>query len=123
MKAAAAGGTQLIPPETDLHARALFEQAASIEISNFDPHAVTIIMQRLAVPMRGGTTDEARVQEAITVLGGRLEGYERLLAKQKYLAGDSLTIADLFHLPIGSWLGPQGVNFLTDEEKYPNVAR
>lgn len=35
------------------------------------------------------------------MLNSRLEGYERLLSKQKYLAGDQLTLADMFHVPNG----------------------
>ncbi|KAF8595199.1 hypothetical protein BDV93DRAFT_564643 [Ceratobasidium sp. AG-I] len=30
-----------------------------------------------------------------------MDGYERILSKQKYLAGDTFTLADLFHLPYG----------------------
>jgi glutathione S-transferase len=35
------------------------------------------------------------------MLGSRLEGYERLLATQPYLAGSQLTLADLFHVAHG----------------------
>ena len=41
-------GTPLIP--TDPKARALFEQAASIETSNFDPYASGIFFQKLLKP-------------------------------------------------------------------------
>lgn len=34
-------------------------------------------------------------------LNQRLEGYERLLSRQAYLAGDQITLADLFHMPNG----------------------
>ena len=82
-----------------------------------------IANQRVFLPRKGGKTDEARVTEFTTALEGKLEGYERILAKQKFLAGDELTIADLFHLPHGSMLEPQGITFLSDEKKFPNVAR
>lgn len=120
---AKAGATTLLPPESDLQAHALFEQAASIEVVNFSPHAATIIVQRLAAPMRGGTTDEARVCEAIDALSSRLEGYERMLGKRRFLAGERLTIADLFHLPLGSLLATAGVALLADDDKHPNVSR
>lgn len=29
-------------------------------------------------------------------LGAKLDGYERILSKQAYLAGDEITLADLF---------------------------
>jgi hypothetical protein len=51
-----------------------------------------------------------------------LAAYEVLLSKTKYLAGDSLTLADLFHLPYGTMLGSAGVDFLTDGT-FPNVSR
>jgi glutathione S-transferase len=73
--------------------------------------------------MRGRAPDEARVTEYITTLEGKLEGYERILAKQKYIAGDELTIADIFHLPHGWLVGKAGIDLLSDESKYPNVAR
>ena len=34
----------------------------------------------------------------------RLPGYEKILAKQKFLAGDELTLVDLFHLAHGTLL-------------------
>lgn len=41
------------------------------------------------------------------------------IAKQKYLAGDELTLVDLFHLPNGSALKAFG--YKGTFEKYPNV--
>lgn len=35
------------------------------------------------------------------MLSSRLEGYERLLSTQPFLAGERLTLADLFHVPHG----------------------
>jgi glutathione S-transferase len=110
-------------PTGDAHKAALFEQAASIESSNFDPFASGITAQRVFVPRRGGTTDEARVAELAKTLEGKLAGYEAILSKQKYLAGDELTLADLFHLPYGTFLAPQKFTFLEDEAKFPHVAR
>lgn len=31
----------------------------------------------------------------------RLKGYERMLAKTRFLAGDELTVVDMFHIPFG----------------------
>lgn len=71
--------------------------------------------------MYGGVTDEKRVEELLGQFEGKLDGYEAILGKQKYLAGDvgasscskrawlmdltrlqNITVADLFHLPYGS---------------------
>jgi glutathione S-transferase len=119
---AAKAGSPLLPTG-DAHKAALFEQAVSVEASNFDPFASGITSQRVFAPMFGRKTDEARVTELATTLEGKMAGYEAILAKHRYLAGDELTLADLFHLPYGSFLAPQKFGFLEDEVKYPNVAR
>ncbi|ERN16999.1 glutathione S-transferase-like [Amborella trichopoda] len=43
--------------------------------------------------------DEAVVEEATGKLNGVLDVYEAMLAKNKYLGGDKLSLADLHHLP------------------------
>lgn len=68
--------------------------------------------------MQGLEPDQVRVAEYITTFNGKLDAYEAILGKQKFLAGDvrschlcpislaltliqELTLADLFHLPYG----------------------
>ncbi|KAG9042340.1 hypothetical protein FS837_010973 [Tulasnella sp. UAMH 9824] len=92
-------GTKLLPDPSDIKAVALFEQAASIEQSNFDPYAFGIAVEKVFNPMKGIPTDEKRLKSLIDSLNDKLDGYERILSKQKYLAGDELTIADLWHIP------------------------
>jgi glutathione S-transferase len=110
-------------PTGDIAKIAAFETAVSVENSNFDYFAYTIALERVFTPRFGGKTDEARVQDLASKLEGKLAGYEAILSKQKYLAGDELTLADLYHLPYGSMLAPQGFTFLEDSSKFPNVAR
>jgi glutathione S-transferase len=110
-------------PTTDAHKAALFEQAASIEVSNFDVFASAITYQRVFAPMFGQTTNEELVTQLAKSLEGKMSGYEAILSKHKYLAGDEITLADLFHLPYGVFLAPQKFAYLEDEAKYPNVAR
>lgn len=70
--------------------------------------------------MKGlGTPDEARVAQAEKDLGTVLAAYDKILAEQKYLAGDELTLADLFHLPNGAAL--KGGKWREVFNKYPNV--
>ena len=38
--------------------------------------------------MLGQTTDEKNVEELVVQFEGKLDGYEAILGKQKYLAGD-----------------------------------
>ncbi|KZP17632.1 glutathione S-transferase-like protein [Athelia psychrophila] len=100
-------GPALLP--TEPAANALFEQAASVEQSNFDPSASGIVAEKIFKKFfHGLDADEAKVAELIKTLGGKLDAYETILSKQKYVAGNEITLADLFHLPYASMV--QGVN-------------
>jgi glutathione S-transferase len=79
-------GPELIP--TEPKARAKFEQAASVEYSNFDPIASGISKEKVFKQLWGGVADEKRVEELLGMLEGKLDGYEAILGKQKYLASD-----------------------------------
>ncbi|KAG8923995.1 hypothetical protein FRC00_005629, partial [Tulasnella sp. 408] len=92
-------GTKLLPDPSDAKAVALFEQAAAIEQANFDPYASGIAAEKVFNPRKGIPTDEKRLKYFIDTLNAKLDGYERILSKQKYLAGDELTIVDLWHIP------------------------
>ncbi|KAF8063505.1 glutathione S-transferase [Lyophyllum atratum] len=111
-------GTKLIP--TGLKENALFEQAVSIEQNNFNSSASGAVFEKIFKPIQGLTSDQAVVDEHLKKLDAKLDAYDVILSKQKYLAGDELTLADLFHLPIGSLLEAAGSNVM---ETKPNVAR
>lgn len=51
-----------------------------------------------------GDADPKVVETNKNLLADKLEGYERILSKHAYLAGDKLTLADLFHLPYGTYV-------------------
>lgn len=112
-------GTQLIPTD-DLKKIALFEQAASVEQSSFDPYATAIGMEKIIKPRKGIQPNEITVEAALTSLSAKLDAYDVILAKQKYLAGDDVTLADLFHIPWGVLLAVGGSDIM---ESKPNVAR
>ncbi|KAG8901334.1 hypothetical protein FRC01_009877 [Tulasnella sp. 417] len=92
-------GPKLLPDQSDLKAVALFEQAASIEQSNFDTYVGVIAHEKYYKPLQAIPSDEAAYQRNFDILNAKLDGYERILSKQKYLGGDELTLADLWHLP------------------------
>jgi glutathione S-transferase len=92
-------GPTLVP--TEPRAVAKFEQAASVEYAQFDPVASAIAKEKVFKPRYGQQTDESVVAELVPRLEIKLDGYEAILSKQKYLTGDELTLADLFHLPYG----------------------
>ncbi|KAI5121754.1 hypothetical protein M0805_009042 [Coniferiporia weirii] len=107
-------------PTGDVKKIGLFEQAVSIESSNFTPFAAAITVEKI-FKMDGEKGDDDRAAEQVKALEEKLKVYEIILSKQKYLAGDELTLADLLHLPYGTliteYIGFTGLNAT------PNVAR
>lgn len=63
----------------------------------------------------------ARVAQAEADLDNVLAVYDKILAKQKFLVGDEVTLADLFHLPNGAAL--KAGKWKSVFEKYEHVAR
>ncbi|KAL1942988.1 hypothetical protein VTO73DRAFT_4659 [Trametes versicolor] len=112
----------LIPDPKDVRKTARFEQAASVEMSNFEPSAVGLAIENLFKPMYGQATDTVKAEQLKTTLEGKMAGYEAILSKTQFLAGDEITLADLFHLPCGALLENQGIDFLVSD-RWPNVAR
>ncbi|KAF7974718.1 hypothetical protein HWV62_11379 [Athelia sp. TMB] len=104
-------GAALIP--TEIKANALFEQAASVELANFNEAAYGLVAEKVFKKLFAGLdADEAKVAGLITALEAKLDVYEDILSKQKYVSGNSpflnditeqeVTLADLFHLPYGT---------------------
>ncbi|KAG1721322.1 glutathione S-transferase [Suillus occidentalis] len=112
-------GTPLIP--SDPKSEALFEQAASIEAFNFTAFVTPIVVEKVLQPRLGLQTNEERVSELLGLLQSNLNAYNVILGKQKYLAGDSVTLADLSHLPHGTVF--YGAGFHNLFESRPNLAR
>lgn len=86
-------GGDLVP--RDLQARAVMDQWISVETSNFTPHAMKFIYQYVF-----GRPQEAAVLEAA---GQGLEKatsiLEKQLAKTPLLAGETLSLADIYYMP------------------------
>ncbi|KAJ7684187.1 glutathione S-transferase [Mycena polygramma] len=101
----------LIPTDSKEHA--IFEQAASVEVTLFDPSASVI--GRL-----GLTPDQAVIDREIAAIDRVLEAYDVILARQEFIAGDVCTLADLFHLPYAPLLATAGSDVMI---RKPNVAR
>jgi len=120
LKKHASQGTQgLLPTNPQAEARA--EQALSIEASSFDPNVSGIVTELYFKPQRGLGTDEANLARLKDTLNEKLDAYEVILSKQKFLGGDSITIGDLAHAPYGTLLETVGQGeFFTSR---PNVAR
>ncbi|KAJ7259437.1 glutathione S-transferase [Mycena rebaudengoi] len=109
-------GTPLLP--TDLKGKALFEQAASWESVNFVPtvtRALTLFFSKDAEPKPD------LLKDATAALVETLAVYDIILGKQKFLGGNELTLADLFHLYYAAYFGDKGMDVMTTAG--PNVAR
>ncbi|KAJ6529608.1 glutathione S-transferase [Mycena capillaripes] len=106
----------LMPTEPKEYA--LFEQAASVEVTNFDPSASKAGVQ-LNQKKLGWPYDQAIVDEQLPILDKKLEAYEAILSRHRYLAGDKLTLADLFHIPYAPYVALSG-DIMT---RRPNLAR
>ncbi|KAJ6480557.1 glutathione S-transferase [Mycena vitilis] len=104
---------------TGPQANALFEQAASVELTNFEPSA-SKGGHELYKKILGYPLDQAIVDEQLAALDKKLDGYERILSKHRYLAGDKLTLADLFHLPYAPLVASAGTDIFS---RKVNVAR
>ncbi|KAJ3572985.1 hypothetical protein NP233_g2723 [Leucocoprinus birnbaumii] len=69
---------------------------------------------------RGEETDAVKLAEHVKAFSESLETFDKILSKQKYIAGDELTIADFYFLPAGTVMLDNGVNAIQEK---PNVAR
>jgi len=112
-------GPKLTP--TDAKGRALMEQWISVETSNFTPHAMKIIYQRVFNAFRGQSSDEAVVAEASVTAGRALDVLDRQLAKTHYLTGAQFTLADIGFMPYFEYLVTGKAGDLIDARK--NVSR
>ncbi|KAJ6532561.1 glutathione S-transferase [Mycena capillaripes] len=108
----------LIPGEPK--ANALFEQAAAVELTNWDAYATKIVFEAVVKPKYGWPNDMAEVARLLEVLDKKLDAYNVILGKQRYIAGETLTLADLFHILIAPRMAEAGIDIMT---RKPNVAR
>ncbi|KDQ08437.1 hypothetical protein BOTBODRAFT_37879 [Botryobasidium botryosum FD-172 SS1] len=115
-------GAKLAPPPSDPQAYARFEEAASLEYCDFDATTGKIGFELLVKKYRNlGAPNEAIVAQGYEDLKTKMAAYDSILAERRFLAGDNITLADLFHLPNGYALEQ---HLGTDWASYgPNVGR
>lgn len=119
-------GTPLVP--TDSQGKALFEQAASIEYSNFDPFCSKAVAEMVFKPcarflplessfvnefflhrMGGQASNKVVFDELIETLSAKLDVYESILGNQRYLAGNVWSLHAGLHPFISSDICSQEV--------------
>lgn len=92
----------MAPPPLEPGPRGVFDEAASVEYSYFDPAMKTIAYEKVFKAFMGkGGPDEGIVAAQTEALRKVLDWYESRLASQKWLVNDDYSIVDLCHTP---WL-------------------
>ena len=76
----------LIP--SDPRKLALFEQAMSVENNNWYPNAAGLAAEKVIKPMKGLVGSDEKAEEYKAALDQKLDVYEKILGKTKYVAGD-----------------------------------
>ncbi|KAJ6454126.1 glutathione S-transferase [Mycena sanguinolenta] len=112
-------GPELLPKA--LKERALVEQAAAIEYATFHPAIMSIAKEAVAKPRQGLPIDQAALDEACKELSSKLDVYEVILGKHRFLGGDEFSLADLCHYGYAPFLADYGLDIMTS--KGPNVTR
>ncbi|KAJ3775930.1 glutathione S-transferase [Lentinula raphanica] len=114
-------GTKLTSNSDDTSAMEMFEQAKLTEIQSFEPLAKNALYETLMQRQHGLLPSDAVRGYALQELSNVIEGYESILSHQKYLAGEEISLVDLYHLPYGEMLSNVGIDLLLT--KGPNVNR
>lgn len=70
----------------------------------YAPAIGSIAIQRLIVPSQGGKTDEDKVEAAVAPVKTSLEAIEALTVGSPYLLGQEISIADLYLIPVFTYL-------------------
>ncbi|KAJ6566271.1 glutathione S-transferase [Mycena capillaripes] len=112
-------GTPLLPK--GLKERALVEQAASVELANFKPAIGKFGRERMK-QRSGLAVDQAVLDEGLAEIRAKLDVYEVILGKHRFLAGDEFTLADLFYLIYANPKTSSALNSLMTSHG-PNVKR
>ncbi|KXN80713.1 Glutathione S-transferase F12 [Leucoagaricus sp. SymC.cos] len=112
-------GTQFYP--ADVQRRAVVDQITWNDTFHFGQFGTRVVLEILNRKYFGMPTDTKAAEEAKKALFINLDIYETILSKQKYIAGNELTIADIIHIPVAARLVQEvGLNI---GEGRPNVYR
>ncbi|OHX00147.1 glutathione s-transferase [Colletotrichum incanum] len=90
----------LLPPDSDVEAVALFDQAQSAEMLYFAEPAGRIAFEKFAKKFMGLRPDDAVVSDALRSVEVFFDVAERLLQEKDYMAGMEFTLADIYYIPL-----------------------
>lgn len=90
----------LLPPDADVEASALFDQAQSAETQYFSDPAGRISFEKFAKKFLGLPPDDRVVSDALRSVEHFFDVAERLLQRSDYMAGNDFTLVDIYYLPL-----------------------
>ena len=87
----------------------------------YGPIIGAAFIQRAVMPMLGNEPDETAIEEALPAARAAVAALEALNGGQDYMAGDSLSLADLYLVPVYDYFSqiPEGQKIL---DEAPNLA-
>jgi glutathione S-transferase len=111
-------GQDLQPLEAKPRAR-MNQIIGIVESFGYSCMITKLVMNRVVAPMIGGKPDEAAIKESLPSIELCLKEFERLMGNDKFLAGDKLSLADLFLIPVYDYLAqtPEGQEVLKPHGK------
>jgi glutathione S-transferase len=89
---------------TELRDRARMDQWMSVEPSYFSPSVMSLVVQKLYMPMRGQKPNAEIVEQGEKGSARVLDVLDRALDGQQYLAGSQFTLADVCFMPYLGYL-------------------
>lgn len=90
----------LLPPDSDIEAAALFDQAQCAEMLYFAEPAGGIAFEKFAKRFMGLPPDDAVVSDALRSVEMFFDIAERLLHHKDYMAGNDFTLIDIYYIPL-----------------------
>jgi glutathione S-transferase len=92
-------GRSLQPADARQRAR-MAQICAVLDNYGWSPMVITVFVQRVLVPMRGGTPDETVIAEAMTQAERVLASIEKVMGGDEFLCSGTISLADLHLTPI-----------------------
>jgi glutathione S-transferase len=90
----------LLPPDSDVEAAAVFDQAQCAETLYFAEPAGKIAFEKFAKRFMGLPPNDAVVSDALRSVGIFFDVAEPLLQHKDYMAGNDFTLVDIYYIPL-----------------------
>ena len=99
-----------LQPSTSIDRARMMQAIGILDSYAYRPMVWGVFVQRVSLPLRGGTTDEQAVAKSLQLVETALDALASLQGPDPYLVGQSLTLADLHAYPMLKYLSltPEG---------------